>query len=205
MSLRKVTSLVAVFAFPLFGQAKDSSASDPQAQFLSDKLSSNHGKLKGENKENVSKQAKRADKQLSDIAGVNKADFWFLDQKFVQRGDHRHCILGAVLPTGGDLFTGVFDNWNQDVFQDYLDLLAMQVPESKTTQYLVMDNTVWHRVRDLDWHHFEPLHLYPGYQLDNAMQAVWSELEESVLPNITETEPDTVQAAIVEGLEELVK
>lgn len=204
--MKTVVSLLTILAFPLFTEAMNSDLRDTQeSQFLLKELNSRQGKLIGRHQRAVGALAQKMDKQLSRIAGDREADFWFLDQMSVQRGDHRHCLFGAVLPTDGSLITGVFDFCNGDVFQDYLDLMAMQVPESKTTQYLIMDNAAWHRVRDLNWHHFKPLHLYTGHQLDNAMQPIWAELEGYVLRNITGEEPDSVQAEIVEALEVFVK
>jgi hypothetical protein len=71
--------------------------------------------------------------------------------------------MGAVRPGEGRLFTLVVDGVDTDVFQFYLDQMALAAPKVPgKRQLLVMENASWHKANRLNWPHFEPVYL-PAY------------------------------------------
>ncbi len=90
-------------------------------------------------------------------------------------GKHiRRNVVGAVCPQSGEFFSLIFDGVDSAVFQCWLDELAQSVPpKTGVRRMLVLDNASWHKVKTLQWHHFEPLFL-PPYSPDlNPIERLW--------------------------------
>ena len=91
------------------------------------------------------------------------------------RGDHiRINVVGSVCPANGQCFTMIYDGVDGAVFQHYLDELAKAVPaDLEKRRILIVDNASWHKSKQLNWHHFEPMFL-PGYSPDfNPIERLW--------------------------------
>jgi len=68
----------------------------------------------------------------------------------------------------------VFSHCNTDVFQALLDALAQEFPDKKDIrQILVMDNASWHKIKTLNWHHFEAQYLPPFSPGFNPFERLW--------------------------------
>lgn len=94
-------------------------------------------------------------------------------------GDHiRQSVIGAVCPQTGQCHTIIFDYCDTEVFQLFLDTLAKAIPaDPAKKRYLIMDNASWHRVKSLNWHHFQPKYL-PPYSPDlNPIERLWLRLK----------------------------
>ena len=94
-------------------------------------------------------------------------------------GKHiRRNVVGAVCPQSGEFFSLIFDGVDSAVFQCWLDELAQSVPPKPgVRRILVLDNASWHKVKTLQWHHFEPLFL-PPYSPDfNPIERLWLRLK----------------------------
>lgn len=94
-------------------------------------------------------------------------------------GKHiRRNVVGAVCPQSGEFFSLIFDGVDSAVFQCWLDKLAQSVPPKPgVRRLLVLDNASWHKVKTLQWHHFEPLFL-PPYSPDfNPIERLWLRLK----------------------------
>lgn len=149
------------------------------------------------------RQNEQARKEFKDYLGKLLEDpqvqLWFADESGVEGdprprrrwsqpgkprtvpylGDHiRLNVMGAVRPGEGRLFTLVVDGVDTDVFQFYLDQMALAVPKVPgKRQLLVMDNASWHKANHLNWHHFEPVYL-PAYSPDfNPIERLWLRLK----------------------------
>lgn len=94
-------------------------------------------------------------------------------------GKHiRRSVVGAVCPQNGEFFSLMFDGVDSAVFQCWLDELARSVsPQPGLRRVLVLDNASWHKVKTLNWHHFEALFL-PPYSPDfNPIERLWLRLK----------------------------
>lgn len=94
-------------------------------------------------------------------------------------GKHlRRSVVGAVCPASGESFHLVFDGVDSAVFQCWLDELAQSVPlKEGVRRVLVLDNASWHKVKTLNWHHFEAMFL-PPYSPDfNPIERLWLRLK----------------------------
>jgi len=94
-------------------------------------------------------------------------------------GEHiRHNVFGAVRPKDGRLCSMLFNLCDSDTFQVFLDTLAEENPAVEGRRaLLVLDNASWHKVKRLNWHHFEPAYL-PARSPDlNAIERLWLRLK----------------------------
>lgn len=94
-------------------------------------------------------------------------------------GEHiRHNVFGAVRPKDGRLCSMLFNHCDSDTFQAFLHTLAEENPPVVGRRaLLVMDNASWHKVKRLNWHHFEPIYL-PARSPDlNAIERLWLRLK----------------------------
>ena len=90
-------------------------------------------------------------------------------------GDHiRANVVGVVCPANGQCFTMIYNGVDTDVFQHFLDQLALDVVDDPTKRrILILDNASWHKTKRLNWHHFEPMYL-PAYSPDlNPIERLW--------------------------------
>lgn len=71
-------------------------------------------------------------------------------------------MLGAVCPQNGQCAAVIFNHCDSEVCQVFLDHLTQRVPRDPTKRrYLIVDNASWHKVKRLNWHHFNPKQLPP--------------------------------------------
>jgi len=94
-------------------------------------------------------------------------------------GDHvRANVIGAVCPASGQSFSMIFDGVDTNVFQAYLDHLALTVPPLPgKRRILILDNASWHKSKRLDFHHFE-CEFLPAYSPDfNPIERLWLRLK----------------------------
>ncbi|WP_395753183.1 IS630 family transposase [Prosthecobacter sp.] len=90
-------------------------------------------------------------------------------------GEHiRHNLFGAVCPADGRLTAMLFNLCDSASFQVFLDTLAQENPQVPGRRAIVvLDNASWHKVKRLNWHHFEPEYL-PARSPDlNAIERLW--------------------------------
>jgi hypothetical protein len=74
----------------------------------------------------------------------------------------RQSVLGAVCPQNGQCAAVIFNHCDSEVCQVFLDHLTQRVPRDPTKRrYLIVDNASWHKVKRLNWHHFNPKQLPP--------------------------------------------
>lgn len=94
-------------------------------------------------------------------------------------GEHiRHNVLGAVRPKDGRISTMLFNLCDSGTFQALLDSMAQEnPPEAGQRAVLVMDNASWHKVKRLNWHHFEPMYLPPRSPDLNPIERLWLRLK----------------------------
>lgn len=137
--------------------------------------------------------------QVATLAADPAVELWFGDEcgvdgdprprrRWVQPGSKpkvphlgkhlRRSVVGAVCPHSGEFFSLIFDGVDSNVFQCWLDELACTVlPKPGLRRVLVLDNASWHKVKTLNWHHFEPWFL-PPYSPDfNPIERLWLRLK----------------------------
>jgi hypothetical protein len=87
-------------------------------------------------------------------------------------------IAGALGAAGPECL--IFDGFDTDVFQYYLDHLAQEIPRLDSKRRLiVVDNVSWHKAQRVHWHHFA-VHYMPGYSPDfNPIERLWLRLKAS--------------------------
>jgi transposase len=90
-------------------------------------------------------------------------------------GEHiRHNVFGAVRPADGRLCAMLFNLCDSETFQVFLDTLAQENPPvAGRRAILVLDNASWHKVKRLNWHHFQPEYLPPRSPDLNAIERLW--------------------------------
>lgn len=90
-------------------------------------------------------------------------------------GEHiRHNVFGAVRPADGRLCAMLFNLCDSQTFQVFLDTLAQENPPvAGRRAILVLDNASWHKVKRLNWHHFQPEYLPPRSPDLNAIERLW--------------------------------
>lgn len=142
---------------------------------------------------------KKFQEELRELCGQPNVELWYSDEcgvegdprprrRWVQPGkkrtvpylgDHiRQNVIGAVAPQSGQFFSLIVDGVDRDVFQFFLNEMAMAVPKKEgVRQILILDNASWHRGTRINWHHFEPKYL-PGYSPDfNPIERLWLRLK----------------------------
>jgi len=95
--------------------------------------------------------------------------------KVPYRGDHiRANVVGTICPATGQCFTMIYNGVDTEVFQHFLDELAVSVVDDPAKQrILILDNASWHKTKRLNWHHFKPMYL-PPYSPDlNPIERLW--------------------------------
>lgn len=94
-------------------------------------------------------------------------------------GEHiRHNVFGAVRPADGRLCSMLFNLCDSETFQVFLDTLAEENPPVEERRaILVLDNASWHKVKRLNWHHFQPEYLPPRSPDLNAIERLWLRLK----------------------------
>jgi transposase len=111
-------------------------------------------------------------------------------QRWVKRGSNptqgyygghiRQNIIGAVSPKTGQLVSLVVSHCDTEVFQVFLDTMAQETEEQKQKKIrviLMLDNASWHKSKQLNWHHMEPMYL-PAYSPDlNPIERIWQYLK----------------------------
>lgn len=137
--------------------------------------------------------------QLTRLHEDESVDLWFADECGIEGdprprrqwtkigkvrtspylGEHiRHNVLGAVRPKDGRISTMLFNLCDSDTFQALLNSMAEENPEVKGRRaVLVMDNASWHKVKKLNWHHFEPMYLPPRSPDLNPIERLWLRLK----------------------------
>jgi len=97
-------------------------------------------------------------------------------------GHVRQNVVGAVNPATGQLVSLIVAHCDTEVFQAFLDTMAVEVPATgKQRIFLVLDNAGWHKTKSLDWHHIEPVYL-PPYSPDfNPIERLWQHLKSNYL------------------------
>ena len=137
--------------------------------------------------------------KLSDWQQDPQVDLWFCDESGFEGdprprrtwtkigkvrtspylGEHiRHNVFGAVCPADGRFTALLFNLCDSETFQAFLDTLAQENPPvAGRRAILVLDNASWHKVKRLNWHHFEPAYL-PARSPDlNAIERLWLRLK----------------------------
>ncbi len=97
-------------------------------------------------------------------------------------GHVRQNVVGAVNPASGQLVSLIVPHCDTEVFQAFLDTMAVEVPPAAGKRViLVLDNAGWHKTKRLNWHHLEPLYL-PPYSPDfNPIERLWQHLKSHYL------------------------
>ena len=164
--------------------------------------------------------------QLVGLLDDSRARVWFADEagfegdprprlKWVKRGSRpeigyhgghvRTNVVGAVDPQGGQLVSLIVPYCDRHVFQLFLDTLADEAPRQLGKRdYLVLDNASWHKVKTLDWHHFEPLFL-PPYSPDfNSIERLWQHLKSHYLAGFITDDHDRLDAKLESSIRSLL-
>ncbi len=164
--------------------------------------------------------------QLVGLLNDPKARVFFSDEagfegdprprlKWVKRGSRpeigyygghvRSNVIGAVEPQSGQLVSVIVPYCDQIVFQTFLDILAEEVPKQRgKTNYLILDNASWHKVKSLEWHHFKPLYL-PAYSPDfNPIERLWQHLKSNYLAGFIANEYDELDTKLESSIRELL-
>ncbi|MGC4013109.1 MAG: IS630 family transposase [Luteolibacter sp.] len=108
-------------------------------------------------------------------------------QRWVKRGSRptqpyygghiRQNVVGAVNPRDGQLVSLIVPHNDTEVFQAFLDTMAVEVPADGSRVVLVLDNASWHNSKSLNWHHIEAKFL-PAYSPDfNPIERLWQHLK----------------------------
>lgn len=93
-------------------------------------------------------------------------------------GHLRRNIVGAVEPSSGHLVSLIVAHCNTEVFQAFLDTMAVEVPfEEGKSVHLVLDNASWHKSVSLNWHHIQPFYLSPYSPDFNPIERLWQHLK----------------------------
>ena len=135
--------------------------------------------------------------------------------KWVKRGSRpeigyhgahvRSNVVGAVDPQGGQLVSLIVPYCDRHVFQHFLDTLAEEAPRQRGKRdYLVLDNASWHKVKSLNWHHFEPLFL-PPYSPDfNPIERLWQHVKSHYLAGFITDDHDQLDARLERSIRSLL-
>lgn len=119
-------------------------------------------------------------------------------------GHIRQNVVGAVNPQDGQLVSLIVSHNDTEVFQVFLDTMAKEVPKSKKTIWLVLDNASWHRSKSLNWHHIRPLFL-PPYSPDfNPIERLWQHLKSHYLAGFLTKRSDDLADKLEEAIRDLL-
>ena len=121
-------------------------------------------------------------------------------------GEHiRHNVFGAVRPADGRLCSMLFNLCDSDTFQAFLDTLAEENPPvAGRRAIVVLDNASWHKVKRLNWHHFQPEYL-PARSPDlNAIERLWLRIKADWFNGWIARRSQQLQDRIIEPLRSLI-
>ncbi|MFU8893182.1 MAG: IS630 family transposase [Luteolibacter sp.] len=137
-------------------------------------------------------------------------------QKWVKRGTRpvqgyhgghlRRNVIGAVNPADGQLVSLIVPHCDTEVFQAFLDTMAVEVPKRKGKRLLlVLDNASWHKTKRLVWHHIEPIYL-PPYSPDfNPIERLWQHLKSHHLAGFITKEGHALEEKIFQAIRTLLR
>lgn len=116
-------------------------------------------------------------------------------------GHLRRTIVGAVRPSDGAVSTIIVPHCDSCVFQAFLDSLAIEQPPIQGIRsLLVMDNASWHKVKSLNWHHFQPIYL-PAYSPDfNPIERLWLLIKSNYFCDFYTKDAELLEARIVHAI-----
>ena len=122
-------------------------------------------------------------------------------------GSHvRLNVIGAVEPRTGAMSALVMNACDTEVFQLFLDTLALEQPaEVGYTHHLILDNASWHKAKSLRWHHFQPVYL-PPYSPDlNAIERLWLHLKSQWFAGFIAKTHETLMDRILQALQSILQ
>jgi transposase len=122
-------------------------------------------------------------------------------------GEHiRHNVFGAVRPADGRLCAMLFNLCDSQTFQVFLDTLAQENPKVEGRRAIVvLDNASWHKVKQLNWHHFQPEFL-PARSPDlNAIERLWLRMKADWFNGWIARNARQLQDRLIEALQSLLK
>ena len=136
-------------------------------------------------------------------------------QRWVKRGSHptqgyygghiRQNVVGAVCPKDGQLVSLIVPHSDGEVFQAFLDTMAVEVPRNGKKLWLVLDNASWHHAKSLNWHHIHPLFL-PPYSPDlNPIERLWQHLKSNYLAGFVTRYSEELANKLEASIRELLK
>jgi transposase len=121
-------------------------------------------------------------------------------------GEHiRHNVFGAVCPADGRLTTMLFNHCDSETFQVFLDALAQENPQEPGRRAIVvLDNASWHKVKRLNWHHFQPEYL-PARSPDlNAIERLWLRIKADWFNGWIAKNASQLQDRLMEALRSMI-
>jgi transposase len=118
-------------------------------------------------------------------------------------GTHiRENIVGAVHPATGQFISLILPGVDSEVFQLFLDELALQT--TGRSVLLILDNASWHKTTSLNWHHIKPEYL-PTYSPDlNPIEELWLYIKEHYFRNWIAKTHDELQDRMVWAIQQLL-
>jgi transposase len=144
-------------------------------------------------------KCKKFRKELLDLLNQPNNEIWFQDEmgvegdprprrrwvkrnskpKAIKNSTHiRTSVCGMVCPRTGEFFSLELPYSDTITFQIFLDEANKTLDLSKKTNYMVLDNASWHKVKTLKWGRLTPLYL-PPYSPDlNPIERLWKALKD---------------------------
>ncbi len=122
-------------------------------------------------------------------------------------GEHiRHNVFGAVRPADGRLCSMLFNLCDSETFQVFLDTLAEENPPVEGRRAIVvLDNASWHKVKRLNWHHFQPEYM-PARSPDlNAIERLWLRMKADWFNGWIAKSAQQLQERLIEALQSLIQ
>jgi hypothetical protein len=118
-------------------------------------------------------------------------------------GEHiRNNVFGAMRPADGRLCSMLLNLCDSQTFQVFLDTLAQENPEAAGRRaILVLDNTSWHKVKRLNWHHFQPEYLPPRSPDLNAIERLWLRMKADWFNGCIAKNAAQLQDRLIEALQ----
>lgn len=122
-------------------------------------------------------------------------------------GEHiRHNVFGAVRPADGRLCAMLFNLCDSQTFQVFLDILAQENPPVEGRRViLVLDNASWHKVKRLNWHHFQPEYLPPRSPDLNAIERLWLRMKADWFNGWIAKSAAQLQDRLIEALQAMIQ